>query len=413
MTSLSSSLSILVLTAAPWLTGCAGGGGPPQIVFESHPRPGGVDTTFSGGTNNIWLVGSDGKGLRALTKATDADSADSEWSTDGSIIVFVSRMDLPQNYARRFAGAYNVWRVNANGTDLMPLTTVTDVRLTRFPEWSPDGMSVAFESSRNLDGSDTENSNDTRNIWRVNTDGTNLRPLTNATAVNADSINPQWSPDGTKIVFTSFRKTDGTDAGSMAGNIWLVNADGTNLVPITRSTYVSNLDPQWSPAGTKVLFSSDRALDGTETRNAATNLWQVNLDGTGLRPLTNTTTLFVGNCCGRWAPDGGKIVFLSDRKPDGSDGYGLTTNLWRMNSDGSEVMPLTRAKAALAGGFAPRWSRDGTQVVFYSSRNVDGTDSSNPNHTTNIWRVNADGTELMPLTTATSGADNSSPSFGP
>jgi len=190
MTSLSSSLSILVLTAAPWLTGCAGGGGPPQIVFESHPRPGGVDTTFSGGTNNIWLVGSDGKGLRALTKATDADSADSEWSTDGSIIVFVSRMDLPQNYARRFAGAYNVWRVNANGTDLMPLTTVTDVRLTRFPEWSPDGMSVAFESSRNLDGSDTENSNDTRNIWRVNTDGTNLRPLTNATAVDADPINP-------------------------------------------------------------------------------------------------------------------------------------------------------------------------------------------------------------------------------
>jgi Tol biopolymer transport system component len=74
----------------------------------------------------------------------------------------------------------------------------------------------------------------------VNADGTNLTPLTNLTANGAGSYGQQWSPDGTKVVFVSWRKLDGTDAPNANGttNIWRVNADGTNLTPLTKATAV-------------------------------------------------------------------------------------------------------------------------------------------------------------------------------
>ncbi|PYU28093.1 MAG: hypothetical protein DMG31_20915, partial [Acidobacteria bacterium] len=89
-------------------------------------------------------------------------------------------------------------------------------------------LQVVFHSSRKLDGSDALNTNPTPNIWRVNADGTGLTPLTNATASGAGSLVPQWSPDGSKIVFHSSRKLDGSDAANTNGtsNIWRVNADG-------------------------------------------------------------------------------------------------------------------------------------------------------------------------------------------
>ena len=99
-------------------------------------------------------------------------------------------------------------------------------------------LQVVFHSSRKLDGSDALNTNPTPNIWRVNADGTGLTPLTNATASGAGSLVPQWSPDGSKIVFYSSRKLDGSDALNTNGtfNIWQANADGTGLTPLTNAT---------------------------------------------------------------------------------------------------------------------------------------------------------------------------------
>ena len=312
----------------------------------------------------------------------------------------------------------NIWKISPNGTGLAALTNGTALGAdSQAPRWSPDGASVVFHSSRKLDGTDAANSNLTRNIWRVNADGTNLRRVTSATAANADSLLPVWSPDVTKIVFDSSRKLDGTDAGSNIANVWRVNADGTNLVAITRTTVISNFDPRWSPDGTKVLFYSSRALDGTDTAPMplVSNLWQVNADGTGLRPLTNSTAHGADNFSGQWSPDGSKIVFASSRRLDGTDAPNAngTTNIWRVNSDGTGLTPLTRATTTDAGSGSPLWSHDGTKIVFVSSRNPDGTDSQAPNFTFNIWLVNADGTELTPVTTTTSGADSAFPSFGP
>jgi len=401
----------------------------PRIVFASSRKLDGSDAANANFTSNIWRVNADDTGLTPLTTATAnrADSFAPQWSPDGAKVVFVSSRKLDGTDAPNANFTSNIWRVNADGTGLTPLTTATASGAgSLVPQWSPDGAKVVFVSSRKLDGSDAPNANTTSNIWRVNADGTGLIPLTTATASGVGSYGPQWSPDGAKVVFVSSRKLDGTDAPNANGtqNIWRVNADGTGLTPLTTATArgAGSFVPQWSPDGAKVVFVSSRKLDGTDAPNAnfTSNIWRVNADGTGLTPLTTATASGAGSFVPQWSPDGAKVVFVSSRKLDGTDApnANTTSNIWRMNADGTGLTPLTTATASGADSgsddYSPQWSPDGTKVVFASRRKLDRSDAANANFTWNIWRVNADGTGLTPLTTATArGAGSGSPSFSP
>ncbi len=220
--------------------------------------------------------------------------------------------------------------------------------------YSPRGSRVVFDSALKLDGTDAPNANGTYNIWRVNPDGTGVTPLTNATAADASSFEPQWSPNGSKVVFASSRKVDGTDApnGVHTYNIWRANADGTGLTPLTNVT-AAGADsgwPQWSPDGSKVVFECSRRLDGTDAPNAnfTFNIWRANADGTGLVPITTATSAGTGSVRPQWSPDGSKVVFDSSRKLDGSDSPNAngTYNIWRVNVDGTGLTPLTQATAS-------------------------------------------------------------------
>jgi len=400
-----------------------------RVVFISARKLDGTDAPNANGTTNIWRVNGDGTGLTALTNATALGTSSSgngggvspEWSPDGGKIVFRSSRKLDGSDAPNANLTMNIWRVNADGTGLMPLTNTTaDSANSAGPQWSPDGTKVVFHSGRKLDGTDALNG--AFNIWQTNADGTGPRIITNAATPGADSALPQWSPDGTKIVFSSSRKLDGSDAPNLnrTYNIWRVNADGTGLMPLTNATAsgADSLAPHWSPDGSKIVFYSTRKIDGTDAANLnrTYNIWRVNADGTGLRIITNATAPGANSFDPQWSPDGSKIIFHSSRKLDGTDAANAngTSNIWQANADGTGPTPLTMATAAGAGNVTPRWSPDGTKIVFYSSNKLDGTDAPNANQTSNIWRMNADGTGRTPLTTATSnGASSFSPSFSP
>ncbi|NIV59296.1 MAG: hypothetical protein GWN48_28980, partial [Actinobacteria bacterium] len=82
---------------------------------------------------------------------------------------------------------------------------------------------------------------------------------------------PVWSPDGTRIAFTSFRDGD--------GEIYVMNADGTGLTRLTNDP-ATDQDPVWSPDGSQIAFVSDR--DGND------EIYVMNADdGGGLIRLTN------------------------------------------------------------------------------------------------------------------------------
>src|SRR5262249_43746845 len=153
---------------------------------------------------------------------------------------------------------------------------------------------------------------------------------------------PAWSPDGSKLLFDSTRALNGSNGWNANGNvdICVMNADGSGLAPLTKLTAGSSgLIPSafgaaWSPDGKKIAFISSVALDGSNAPNTALNLWVMNADGSGATPLSRLTAPFPETFGPVWSPDGSKIAFVSDRALDGSDASILSRNIWSVRPDG-------------------------------------------------------------------------------
>ena len=226
-----------------------------------------------------------------------------------------------------------------------------------FPAWSPDGRSIAFESSSATD----------MDVWVMNVDGTGLRNLT-SDAGNADR-EPAWSPDGNAIVFSRQSPFTGD------GGLWVIGADGSNPRRLTQTNSV-NHHPTWSPDGRWIVFSSDR--DGN------LELYRIRPDGTGESRLTFTPTLHEDNP--NLSPDGLRIAFDACQSAS-FPCPGTTPNyeIFSANSDGSGLLRLTNVPGI---DWNPAWSPDGTQIAFRSDRTG----------FTQIWKMDADGSNPTQLT---------------
>ena len=166
------------------------------------------------------------------------------------------------------------------------------------PSWSPDGTRIVFTSFR--DGNSE--------IYVMNTDGSDQARLTND---RSQDYEPSWSPDGTRIVFASFR--DGNSS-----EICVMNADGSRQTNLTNDE-ASDTKPSWSPDGTTIAFRSNR--DGND------EIYVMNADGSYQARMTNSAA---HEASPSWSPDGTKIAFASDR----SGGLG-PFDIYVMDADAS------------------------------------------------------------------------------
>ena len=130
------------------------------------------------------------------------------------------------------------------------------------PEWSPDGTTIVFENDRY--GVDNRFYS---GIWIMDADGSNPRAVTDSE--NNDSM-PSWHPDSKRIAFASARD------GNL--EIYVVKSDGTGLTRLTNDD-ASDFDPVWSPDGTKIAFISNRDRDH--------EVFVMDADGTDVTQLTN------------------------------------------------------------------------------------------------------------------------------
>jgi len=226
------------------------------------------------------------------------------------------------------------------------------------PEWSPDGTRVAFTSDR-VTGLD---------IVVMNADGG--APMNLTETASGTDFEPAWSPDGTRIAFRSTRTLD--------FEVYLMNADGTGVINLSNSTGADR-EPIWSPLGTKIAFISNR--DGND------EIYAVNPDGSGPTNLSMAGKTDVEHA---WSADGTKIAFRSFRTGN--------QDIYVMDANGSNPLRLT---TAIAFDGAPIWSPDGTKIAFVTTR--DGNEE--------IYVMNPDGTGQVNLTNSAGNDDQ--PAWSP
>lgn len=191
------------------------------------------------GTVNIWIMRADGSDQHPLT-ACDGSSClgsfDPSFSPDGRSIAFSQDM-LDANGVN-----YNgIFIMRADGTHLRRLTSNSpDALPDGAPHFSPDGEQIVF--SREVPGG-------TR-LMIVGADGAGLRPL-------VDGGGPNWSPDGKHVAFDRARGTGSTRTFDIA----TVRPDGTHLRFLTNEPVGQRaaFQPDYSPNGRRIVFSEGDA----------------------------------------------------------------------------------------------------------------------------------------------------------
>jgi TolB protein len=140
---------------------------------------------------------------------------------------------------------------------------------------------------------------DVQEIYFADYDGANAFRLTNTTTLN---ITPVWSPDNQAIAYTSYRPSDSSGMGVYRDIVISHLETGLREQPAKGNPQRQNYLPIYSPDGTKIAFTSDR--DGNP------EIYVVNSDGSGLRRITNNPAIDVTPT---WSPSGNQIAWVSDR----------------------------------------------------------------------------------------------------
>ena len=269
----------------------------PAATATHEPAIGGrigfVWTAPGSDVNNIATVAADGSDLRVLTSSTTQRSEGVEWVPNSDRLLFDSDR----------TGCCYLFTMNGHGGDTRPV----DHAGGGYPSISATGATIA------VDGGPPPG------IFLTNADGMSPRRLTTAPAPGIDSL-PAFSPNGKRVAFV--RILDG-ESGHGRSAIFIVNIDGKGLKQLT--DFATNASyPNWSPDGTRIVFN-DNSANGSET--VPQDVWVMNADGTHLTNLTHTTAGVNWAFAADWSPDGTKIVYigvstvraLTVMNPDGSN----------------------------------------------------------------------------------------------
>jgi TolB protein len=230
-------------------------------------------------------------------------------------IAFVSSRD----------GEYAIYVMAADGAGQRRLTEADDEEdgsspfFQIDPAWSPDATKIAFTSGRS--GSS--------DVFVMSADGSGTTRLT---TTEQNDTHPTWSSDGDSIAF------------ARDGDIWVMNADGSDPRRIS-DVFAEESDPAWSPDGELIAYV--RRTPGT----AIQNVWVMKSDGTGRRAVTRQQGRAFTPA---WSPDSARLVFSSNAE---SPVFALFT----VGVDGRDL----RQVAPTAGdNFEPAWSPDGSTIAY-------------------------------------------------
>ncbi len=236
------------------------------------------------GKSGIYLIDPSGNNKRLFYASPGAYSP--TWSPDGQWLAF--------------SDGGQIFKMKINGDSL---TQLTSAGRNFFPAWGPDGQWIAYDRS-------LADSSGPAGIWVMKNNGTMKKALWSGSF-------PTWNPNGNILIGV---------IGTSPTSPWtrFVRYNFSHLTSLDTLNAVignENIQPIFSPDGTKIVFTS-------QAEGAPPQIWVMDSDGSHPRQLTTTQ----GYTCD-WSPDGGKIVYTDSRAVSG--------RLWIMNSDGSGKRKLT------------------------------------------------------------------------
>lgn len=203
---------------------------------------------------------------------------------------------------------------------------------------SPDGRMIAFDMLGD--------------IYVMPISGGEARAIASGVAWD---MQPKWSPDGRHIAFTSDR------AGG--DNIWLMDADGSNPVQISKESFRLLNQPEWTPDGQFIVarkhFTSSRSLGAGE-------LWMYHRSGGGGVQMTERRTPQKDTGEPAVSPDGRYLYFSDDATPGNTFEYSKDVNgqiyiIRRLDRETGEIEPYITGPG---GSIRPTPSPDGKSIAF-------------------------------------------------
>lgn len=278
------------------------------------------------------------------------------WFCSATFTLMVGAASVPaQSPTEWHASAWQLWRIDIDGTHLAPLDTTPNSRCGS-PDWSPDGKLIAYDVLDQRDG-----------VYQtaiVDADGSNRRLLT-------DGSIPTWSPDGTLIACQS-------------GGIRIINADGTGEETLIASAF----SLRWLPNGREIVAGLGRRILSFDLASGMQQLkfnapqaishgFGISVDGRRYALGTLNSGMYVVDANDQssivatnnvvpsgtvyhtsWAPDGKRVVFAWRPTPE------ELTQIYTLDVDTNEAPKLLPGLDVAHQNVNPDWSPDGRTIVF-------------------------------------------------
>jgi Tol biopolymer transport system component len=208
------------------------------------------------------------------------------------------------------------------------------------PTVSPDGTRIAYFGVPRPRRLDPDVPPPPERIHIANLDGSSDRAIT---ARRRRSIDPDWSPDGTRLVYTEARFVGRRQIPQ--NRLVVINADGTGRTVLTAFGGADEINPKWMPDGQTIVFERLRQ------RGNRSDILAISVGGGAARTLLATPAWETNPVP---SPDGARIAFTSDRDRRGRERLGRGFELYTMAVDGSDIVRLTNNRRS---DIFPDWQR--------------------------------------------------------